>query len=92
AESLPVESRAVEGLMDLDRDGWFTRSTPTPRHILAHMRRILDADLSRPVILDADGSLMDGAHRVCKALLLGVPALPTVRFPQTPPPTWVEPL
>lgn len=92
AAGLPVTNEDPRALIDLDRDGWFGAEAPTARRVLEHMRRVLDADLAHPVILDADGSLMDGAHRVCKAILLGLPTLPAVRFPATPPPSSIEPL
>lgn len=88
--SLPVEVGDPTTLIELDRDGWFTRTTPTPRLILQHMSRILSADLSRPVILDADGSVMDGAHRICKAILLGEQTIRFVRFTETPPPSSIR--
>jgi hypothetical protein len=37
---------------------------PTCRAVAEHARRINAADLSHPVILAADGSLMDGGHRI----------------------------
>jgi len=53
------------------------------------MRRVLAADLSKPVILDAEGFIMDGWHRVAKALLEGHATIPAVRFSETPPPDFV---
>ena len=34
-------------------------------------RKIEETDLEYPIILAADGRVMDGMHRVCKALLEG---------------------
>jgi hypothetical protein len=48
--------------------------------------RINDADLSKPIILNADGSLMDGGHRLCKALLEGRQTILAVRFDVMPTP------
>jgi len=39
-----------------------------------------------PIILDEDGELMDGRHRIMKALLIGLETVKAVRFDQNPPP------
>src|SRR5689334_21259314 len=44
---------------------------PTWRDVINHVALIEAADLSYPIILSADGSVMDGMHRVAKAVLLG---------------------
>ena len=36
-----------------------------------HYKRIMDADLSYPIFVRADNDLIDGAHRLCKAILTG---------------------
>ena len=55
-----------------------------------HMKRVLSVDTSKPVILDEDGYIMDGWHRVARALLDGESTIPAVRFEKTPPADWVE--
>lgn len=79
-------------IIDFDRDGWFVNRKPTLRLVLEHMRRIQSADLGFPVILDADGTLMDGAHRIAKCLSEGNGRISAVRFPATPQPSWIESL
>ena len=44
-----------------------------------------------PVILSADGGLMDGGHRIAKAYLLGQPTVPARRFVIDPDPDWIVP-
>lgn len=90
SQELPIEFLDPASVIDLDRDGWFQGLTPTARLVVDHMKRILAADLNFPIILDADGSIMDGAHRACKAILLGHQTVPVVRFRETPPPTLIE--
>lgn len=92
AAGLPVEEVPVEAVIDLDRDGWFGGRAPSAREVLDHVRRILDADLAHPVLLAPDGSLLDGAHRACKAILEGRATLAAVRFPTLPPPSRIEAL
>lgn len=50
-----------------------------------HMRRALDVDTSYPVILCHEGFIMDGWHRVLRALIDGKATIKAVRFAETPP-------
>ena len=58
----------------------------TVRQVVEHMKKIMDADLSRPIILSAEGKLLDGFHRLAKAYHLGMDTLPARRFPSDPKP------
>jgi len=58
----------------------------TLREMVMHMQAVLDADLSYPIILDEDGDLMDGRHRLMKAMLNGVKTIKAVRFDKNPSP------
>jgi len=40
--------------------------------------------LSYPIILDDEGYVMDGRHRIFKALLKNKPSIKAVRFTKTP--------
>ena len=60
------------------------------REFVGHMRLVLDADLSYPIILDEDGSILDGRHRVAKALLEEQGSIKAVRFEEDPPPSYKE--
>ncbi len=52
---------------------------------IKHMKKVLDSDLSYPIILDDEGYIMDGRHRILKALFEGVKTIKAVRFDETPP-------
>ena len=62
----------------------------TLREMVMHMKAVNNADLEKPIILDEDGELMDGRHRLMKAMLLGVPTIKVVRFHENPPPCQVK--
>jgi hypothetical protein len=62
----------------------------TPREMVMHMRAVNDADLEKPIILDEDGELMDGRHRLMKAMLLGNETIKAVRFDEKPSPCQVD--
>ena len=54
------------------------------RDYLNHYKRVMTADLSKPLILRADGYIMNGWHRVIKALFEGKRFLPAKTFKETP--------
>jgi len=58
----------------------------TLREMVMHFKAVNDADLSYPIILDEDGELMDGRHRIMKTLLNGNETIKAVRFETNPPP------
>jgi hypothetical protein len=68
----------------------FPKNISTAREFIAHVKQILDADLSYPIILDDEGFVMDGRHRVLKALLEEKEAILAVRFDETPSPDHTE--
>ena len=61
-----------------------------PREFVTHMRAVMDADLKYPIILDEDGELMDGRHRILKALYLNKKTIKAVRFDDNPAPCKVD--
>jgi hypothetical protein len=88
---LPVEDVPIDSIAEFDVDCWFHGTAPTCRQVAEHARRIDAADLAYPVILAADGRLMDGGHRIAKAYLLGQPTVRARRFVIDPDPDWVVP-
>ena len=48
-----------------------------------HWKRADEVNLDDPIILDDDGFIMDGWHRVAKALFLGLSTIKAVRFDVT---------
>ncbi|MDP1617747.1 hypothetical protein [Phenylobacterium sp.] len=92
AADLPVQRVPLTDIPEFDVDCWFQgRHTPSIRGVAEHARRIFNAELSYPVILNAEGQLMDGAHRLAKAWLEGATHIAAVRFVETPEPDWIKP-
>ena len=56
------------------------------RELAGHAKAIQQADLSYPIILSEDGEIMDGRHRLMKALIDGVDTIKAVRFETNPVP------
>ncbi|MFI6673350.1 histidine phosphatase family protein [Kribbella sp. NPDC050470] len=91
AEGLPVESVPIDSIREFDQDCWFGGDAVTCRMVAVHADRIQKADLSYPVILSADGGLMDGGHRIAKAWLNGATTIKATRFTVDPAPDYIEP-
>ncbi len=51
---------------------------------VCHVKKVLEADLQYPIILDDEGYVMDGRHRIAKSLLEGKETIKFVRFEETP--------
>jgi hypothetical protein len=90
AKDLPVKSVPIDSIPEFEMNCWF-REAPTCREVALHARQILDADLSYPIILHADGGLMDGGHRLAKAWLAGETFVQAHQFSSDPAPDFVEP-
>ena len=56
------------------------------RDYLNHYQRVVMADLSNPIILRSDGYIMNGWHRVIKALFENKKTLPARQFKTDPEP------
>lgn len=62
----------------------------TLRDMVMHMKAVSEADLSFPIILDEDGELMDGRHRIMKAILTNTKTIKAVRFEENPSPCRID--
>lgn len=91
AQGLPVEDVPVDSIHEIDEDCWFHGGPVTVRAVVDHARRITEADLALPVILAADGQVLDGMHRIAKAILCGHAAVPAIRLARDPAPDWLLP-
>jgi len=83
SKDLPVKEMDHEAFHEWDEYGWETELTLGG--VLEHMRRVLKADTQYPVIVSAEGHIMDGCHRLVRCALDDVP-VKMVRFNVTPPP------
>jgi hypothetical protein len=89
AEGLPIEEVLVAQLPEVDEDCWFRGGPATVRAVVDHARRIVDADLTRPIILAADGQVLDGMHRIAKAIFAGYDKVSAQRLPEDPAADWL---
>jgi hypothetical protein len=89
-EGQPVEDVPLDAIAEVHENWWFAfGSVPTVRRVVDHFRRIDEVDLAYPIIIDPDGRLMDGMHRVAKALGLGLTAISAKRLAVMPDPDFI---
>lgn len=81
ARDLPVMQIPLDHL-----NVYFRYDKVTLREMVMHMQAVIDADLTKPIILDEDGELMDGRHRLMKAMLYEHKFILAVRFEENPAP------
>jgi hypothetical protein len=82
SRSLPVIDVPITSIAEVDSTYWFDygRQRPTVRSVAEHARLIAEVDTSWPIILAADGRVMDGMHRVARAIVDGRETVRAVRF------------
>ncbi len=72
----------LDTIQELDEAFWYDLGggKPTCRNIAQHAKLIQQTDLTYPIILCHEGRVMDGMHRVCKALMQGATHIKVVQF------------
>ncbi|MBI4427538.1 MAG: hypothetical protein HY562_00285 [Ignavibacteriales bacterium] len=86
ASKLPRKGIALSSVKELD-EAW--DESMTWRKMFSHIKLIHEADVSFPIILSSSGAVMDGMHRVVKALLMGRKEIEAVQFNEDPEPDHV---
>lgn len=62
----------------------------TLREMVMHINAVNNADMSYPIILDEDGEIMDGRHRIMKAMINESKNIKAVRFDENQPPCRID--
>ncbi len=89
ARVLPVKTVRVGDIPELDHELWFggpRNVRASCREVALHAGRILNADLSDPIILSCSGRVMDGMHQVARAWLEKRQTILAVQFERDPEP------
>ncbi len=73
SDTLPTTMVEISEIDAVDQVTWFHEGGPQPtcREITKHCRRIMNADLSYPILLKSDHRVLDGMHRISRCLLEG---------------------
>jgi hypothetical protein len=89
SRDFPVIDVEVSKIGDVDTPYWFDdHNPPTVRNVAEHVRLIEEVDVEYPIILGPDGRVMDGMHRIVRALLEGRPTIRAVQFARLPEPDY----
>lgn len=86
AKDMPIHEMPMVGLNTCDL---FPKSD-SMNDFVSHMQKVAQVDMSHPIILDDEGYVMDGRHRIARALLDGHETIKFVRFETTPLPDYTE--
>lgn len=82
---LPVESVPVAEIREIDSVYWFDDwHRPTVRNVVEHWRLTQATDATYLIIMGPDWRVMDGMHRIARALAAQREAIDAVRFPVLP--------
>jgi hypothetical protein len=88
-EHEPIEEVRLEDIVEIDTDYWFDHGyQPTVRKVVEHCRLIHEVNLDYPIVIDPDGRVMDGMHRVARSLLEGRATIMARRLPRLPEPDY----
>ena len=86
---LPKKRMPLGDIRELEEAWHCDEDRPTWRDVIEHVGLIEAADLSFPIILSATGAVMDGMHRVAKAVMRGETGITCVQFDEDPEPDHV---
>ena|SRR5436190_2675509 len=80
----------LRNIKEIDEPFWFGEGeVATCRRVSEHAQLIGDCSLEHPIILDPEGRVMDGMHRVCKALISGCSDIQAYQLAQLPEPDFI---
>jgi hypothetical protein len=81
AADLPLVEVPIASVIEVDSAYWYGfGEVPTVRSVVEHARLIAEAETEWPILLSHDGRVMDGMHRIARALLDGESTIRAVRF------------
>ncbi|WP_096527715.1 hypothetical protein [Candidatus Nitrosoglobus terrae] len=90
-KDLQADEIQLSAIHELDAPYWYDSEgdISTCRSIADHMRLVQVSNLAYPIILYPEGRIMDGMHRVVKALLEGHNVIWAYRLPKLPNPDYI---
>ncbi len=92
SSNLKRQRKSLNEIAELDEDYWFNGDSEafTCRTIAEHAQLIEKVSLEFPIIMCSKGRIMDGMHRVLKALNNGEQYIEAVVFEQDPEPDYSD--
>ena len=90
SRDFPVVQVPLTAIRELGEPFWSKfDEVPNWQSIVEHIRLIDSADPRFPIILSSEGRVMDGMHRVIKALLADRATINAVQFTTDPEPDYI---
>ena len=80
SKDIPAKNLLIDDLFI----GYSNPSKETLRSFIEHIKMVNDADLKYPILMNEDGEIIDGKHRLAKAILLGHKTIKAKRFIHDP--------
>jgi hypothetical protein len=80
SQHLPRKRIQLNQLREVDESFWRTAEKPTLRSVAEHCKLVAEADLSFPILLSKNGKVMDGLHRIVKALMQERDEIDAIQF------------
>lgn len=90
SQNFPIIEIPLTEIREFNESYWFPDTYPTTQQIIDHIQLVQEADFKYPIIVCADGRVMDGMHRVAKAKLQGQLTVKAVKFEVTPKPDFIN--
>ena len=89
SRNFPIIDVDISTIGDVDTSYWFDETKePTVRAVVEHIRLFEEVDVKYPIILGPNGQVMDGMHRIARAMLEGRTTIRAVRFEHLPEPDY----
>lgn len=86
-----VEDVKLKDIGEIDTNYWFDETAkPTVRQIVEHAKLIEEVDMTYPIILGPGNRVMDGMHRIARAMLDNKTTIKAVRFTKLPEPDYQD--
>lgn len=92
AKHLTPKLISISSIKEINENYWYEigDSEPTCASLIEHMKLVNDVNLDYPIILCKDGRIMDGMHRICKAIILGEKEIKVFQFEEYVPPDYIN--
>lgn len=91
SEGLEVKSFPLLHFTELNEPYWFNQGDiVTANDFIHHMQLVNEASLDFPILLCKEGRIIDGMHRVVKAVLLGLTHINAIQLVKKIEPDFID--
>ncbi len=92
SEKIETTKLHLDQIKSIDENYWFQNDDdiPSVREIVGHLNLMEKSDLSYPILITKDGRVIDGMHRVLKALIQKEKHIKAKVFNELPEPDFIN--